>query len=76
MAGTEPTPSDESLQVATDIEERVGGRGPVTFWRLGLLGLLVLVAVLFALQWAGGNRQTDVQPGTPVAAPPSEASAS
>jgi hypothetical protein len=42
---------------------------PVTWRRYGLIALLALVAVLLVSQFLGGNRQTDVIPGTPIAAP-------
>lgn len=62
-------PDDSTLRVATDVEQATGGTGPANWWRLGLLALAVVVAILFVMQWIGGNRQTAVVPETPVTAP-------
>jgi hypothetical protein len=62
-------PDDTTLKIATDVEQTVGGTGPTAWWRYGLVALLVVVVILLALQFLGGNRATDVIPGTPTAAP-------
>ncbi len=50
-----------------EAEERVGGP---TSWRLiGLVALAAVILVLLIGQMMGGNKGTDVIPGTPVAAP-------
>ncbi len=62
-------PEDSALKVATDVEQTVGATGPTNWWRLGLIALAIVAAILLALQLMGGNTGTDVIPGTPVAAP-------
>ena len=42
---------------------------------MGLVALMVVAVVLLALQMLGGNKGTDVIPGTPVAAPQTESGA-
>ena len=71
---TIPVPDDTSLRVATEVEQATGGTGPANWWRLGLLALFVVVAILFVMQWMGGNRQTAVIPDTPVTAPANQVS--
>ena len=61
--------ADEELKLETEIAQATGVRSPASWWRLGLVGLMVLAIVLLALQYLGGNKGTDVVPGTPVAAP-------
>ena len=61
---------DESLLVATDdIERSVGATAPAAWWRLGLIGLGIVAAILLLMQLIGGNPGTGVVPGTPVSAP-------
>ena len=62
-------PEESTLKVATDVEQTVGATGPTNWWRLGLIALAIVAAILLALQLMGGNTGTDVIPGTPVAAP-------
>jgi len=62
-------PDDAALKVATEVEQTVGGTGPTNWWRLGLIGLGIVAAILLALQLMGGNTGTDMIPGTPTAAP-------
>ncbi|MEO6014546.1 MAG: hypothetical protein ABIQ30_13295 [Devosia sp.] len=64
-----PVGEDTSLKVATDVEQAVGATGPSNWWRLGLIALVIVAAILLAIQMLGGNKGTDVIPGTPVAAP-------
>lgn len=63
---------DRSIRIASEMEPVVGGTSPTNWWRAGLIALLIVAAILLALQMLGGNRQTDVIPGTPVAAPQTE----
>ena len=63
---------DTTLEVATGAEQTMGASGPTNWWRLGLAGLAVLIALVLVLRFAGGNTATDVVPGTPVAAPQTE----
>ena len=61
---------DGSLLVQSDeVEDSVGATAPSSWWRLGLIALGVVVAILLLLQVFGGNPGTNVVPGTPVAAP-------
>ncbi|WDR06713.1 hypothetical protein PSQ90_04445 [Devosia rhodophyticola] len=49
---------------------------PTNWWRAGLIGLAIVIAVLLALQLLMGAPGTDVQPGTPTAEPVVETPAS
>ena len=64
-----PTGEDASLKVAEEMEPVVGGTSPTNWWRTGLVALFIVAAILLALQWLNGNRQTEMIPGTPVTAP-------
>jgi hypothetical protein len=63
------TPDDSSVRPAAEAEPSIGATGPTNWWRLGLVALVLVAAILLALQLLGGNKGTDVIPGTPVAAP-------
>ncbi len=67
-----PVGEDSSIKIASEMEPVVGGTSPTNWWRAGLVALFIVAAILLALQLLGGNRQTDVIPGTPVAAPQTE----
>lgn len=60
--------ADEELKLETEVAEATGATSPVSWWLIGLVALLALAVVLFALQFLGGNKGTDVIPGTPIAA--------
>ena len=62
-------PADEELKLETEAAQATGLTSPASWWRLGLVALLIVVAVLLALQLLGGNKGTDVIPNTPIAAP-------
>lgn len=62
-------PADTSLKVATGVEQTVGATGPTNWWRVGLIGLGIVAAILLMLQLLGGNTGTEMIPGTPTAAP-------
>lgn len=64
---------DRSLRIAEELEPVVGGTSPTNWWRTGLVALFIVAAILLALQVLNGNHQTDVVPGTPIAAPPAAA---
>jgi hypothetical protein len=64
---------NSSLKVAEEFEPVVGGTSPTNWWRTGLVALFIVAALLLGLQLLNGNHQTDVVPGTPIAAPPSPA---
>ncbi len=59
-------PDNSGLRSAHGVEESVGATGPTNWWRMGLLALAIVVAILFVLQLLNGAPGTDVQPGTPV----------
>ena len=61
--------ADEELKLETEAAQATGLVGPASWWRLGLIALLIVVAVLLALQLLGGNSGTDVIPGMPITAP-------
>ena len=67
-----PLNDDSSIRIASELDPAVGGTGPTNWWRYGLVALLIVAAILLALQFLNGNRGTDVIPGTPVAAPQTE----
>jgi hypothetical protein len=66
-------PDDSSIKVATEVEQTVGATGPTNWWRLGLVAIAILAAILLVLQMLGGNTGTEMIPGTPTAAPQGEA---
>ena len=65
-------PDNSSLKVANEAEPMVGATGPANWWRLGLIALGIVAAILLALQLMGGNTGTEMIPGTPTAAPQSQ----
>jgi hypothetical protein len=62
-------PDDSKIRPADEFEETVGATGPTNWWRIGLIALGIVAAILLVLQLLQGTPGTDVQPGTPVAAP-------
>ena len=62
-------PDDSTLKVATDAEPTVGATGPTNWWRIGLIALAIVAAILLVLQLLNGNTGTDMVRGTPTAAP-------
>lgn len=60
---------DSLLAPSAELEETVGATAPAAWWRLGLIALGIVAAILLLLQLLGGNPGTDVVPGTPVSAP-------
>ena len=60
--------ADEELKLEAEMAEATGATSPTSWWLIGLVALLALAALLFALQFLGGNKGTDVIPGTPIAA--------
>jgi hypothetical protein len=65
-------PDDSSLGVATEAQQTVGATGPTNWWRIGMLGIAIMAAILLVLQLMGGNTGTEMIPGTPTAAPQAE----
>jgi len=65
-------PDDTSLKIATEVEQVTGATGPTNWWRMGLIGIAIVAAILLVLQMLGGNTGTEMIPGTPTAAPQSQ----
>ena len=42
-------PEDTALKIATDVEQVTGATGPTSWWRMGLVGLGIVAAILLAL---------------------------
>lgn len=61
--------ADEELKLETEAAQSTGLVTPTSWWRVGLIALLIVVALLLVGQWLSGNRQTEVIPGTPITAP-------
>jgi hypothetical protein len=72
MSSTTST-SDPELKAEAEVEAATGVRGPVSWWLVGLVAILVIAAGLLAMHWLGGNTGTAVYSGSPVAAPQTEA---
>lgn len=62
-------PDRSLVRPAKETEEAVGSTGPTNWWRYGVIALGVIALVLLLMQVFGGTPGTDVQSGTPVAAP-------
>lgn len=62
-------PDNSLLRTAVGDEPVVGATSPTNWWRIGVIAILIVAAILLALQFVGGYPSTDVQPGTPVAVP-------
>ena len=62
-------PDNSKLSVTDDVERTVGATSPTSWWQTGLIGLGIVALILLLMQVFGGTPGTDVQPGTPVAAP-------
>jgi hypothetical protein len=62
-------PEDTPLEVTHVVEETVGGTGPTAWWRMGLIGLGIVVVILLGFQLMMGGGGTNVVPGTPTTAP-------
>jgi hypothetical protein len=57
----------ETAIVATGkAEDAVGGTGPTAWWRVGLIGIAIVAAMLLGLQLLSGGANTDMVPGTPT----------
>lgn len=62
-------PADSELKVAGEHEATVGATGPTNWWLYGLGALAIIIAIVLLMQVITGAPGTDVQPGSPVAAP-------
>lgn len=61
-------PEDSELKIAHAVEQSVGGTSPTAWWRIGLIGMGIVVVILLAFQLLLGKTGTDVAPGTPTQA--------
>jgi hypothetical protein len=59
-------PEDSALVIAHNVEETLGGTGPTNWWRYGLIGFVIVVAMLLLFQLLLGRTST---PTPPAAAP-------
>jgi hypothetical protein len=66
-------PENSRLEVASEDQPTVGATGPTNWWRLGLIGLGIVVLMLLLLQLFGGAPSTEVVPGTPTSEPVEQA---
>jgi hypothetical protein len=62
-------PDNSKLEITEEAERSVGSTAPSNWWRASLIALGIVALILLLMQIFGGNPGTDVQPGTPVAAP-------
>jgi hypothetical protein len=62
-------PDDSALKIASDEEPAVAATGPTNWWRMGLIAIIIVAAILLVLQLMAGNTGTAMIPGTPTAAP-------
>jgi hypothetical protein len=62
-------PENSTVRPSGDTERAIGATSPAGWWHWGLVALGAVALVLLLLQLLGGTPGTDVQPGTPVAAP-------
>ena len=62
-------PDGSTVRPAAEGEPNVGGTGPTNWWRAGIIAVAIVAAILLLLQLRGAPPGTDVQPGTPGAAP-------
>lgn len=65
-------PQDSDLRPTGDIEAAMGGTSPGQWWLYGLVAIVVVAAIVLAMQMFSGAPGTAVQPGTPTAAPVTE----
>lgn len=57
---------ETALIVEDEVERTVGGTGPTAWFRVGIIGVLIVAAILLGLQLLAGGAGTDVVPGTPT----------
>ncbi len=62
-------PDDSGVQPTRDSERAIGATSPASWWRWSLVALGAVALVLLIMQVFSGTPGTNVQPGTPVAAP-------
>jgi hypothetical protein len=62
--------TDDSLvRPSNDDRVAIASTGPTNWWRYGVIGVGIVALILLLMQLFQGTPGTDVQPGTPVAAP-------
>lgn len=62
-------PDGSELKVAGEHDDVVAATSPTHWWLYGLVALVIVIAILLALQVFNGAPGSDVQPGTPTSAP-------
>ena len=65
-------PIDSELKVAGEHDAVVASTSPTNWWLYGLVALAIVIAIVLMLQVFNGAPGTEVQPGTPTAAPVTE----
>ncbi|MGV8856599.1 MAG: hypothetical protein ACOH2L_18400 [Devosia sp.] len=62
-------PEDSEIKVAGEHDATIGATGPTNWWLYGLGALAIIIAIVLLMQVISGAPGSDVQPGSPVAAP-------
>ena len=62
-------PDGSDLRPTGDIEAAMGATGPAVWWLYGVVALVIVAAIVLAMQIFSGAPGSDVQSGTPTAAP-------
>ena len=62
-------PEDAALRLVDDVEATAASAGPTAWWRVGLIALGIVAAILLIFQLMMGGTGTNVVPGTPTTAP-------
>jgi hypothetical protein len=57
------------VRPSNDDRVAIASTGPTNWWRIGLVAIGIVALILLLLQLFQGTPGTDVQPGSPVAAP-------
>lgn len=65
-------PEGSDLRPTGDIEAAMGGTSPSQWWLYGVVAIAVVAAIVLVMQIFSGAPGTDVQSGTPTAAPVTE----
>lgn len=68
-----PDPAAPGISQPVEPEASMAAAGPTNWWLYGLCALAIIVAILLAMQIFSGAPGTDMQPGTPVSEPVTEA---
>jgi hypothetical protein len=62
-------PDGSELKVAGEHDDVVAATSPTNWWLYGLVALAIVIAIILALQVFNGAPGSEVQSGTPTAAP-------